>query len=234
MYPFMIKAKKHEQNSFAEKICEAIFLKGYIVMKRSQLISIILGGGAIFFLLLLLPFQNADNLYDSVIRIHVLANSDSEEDQVKKLAVRDSILAFSREHLSLGKTQTDAKTELERNLGKLEEVARQTLLEEGSLHDVKVTIGEEYYPTREYEALSLPAGKYLSLRVKIGKAEGKNWWCVLFPPLCLSSSVEAEDALAQAGMNEENIFTVTDKNYRIRFKFLELLGKTKNSLRELF
>ncbi len=205
-------------------------------MKKTHLICLILFGSALFFLLLLLPLQNADNLYDSVIRIHVLANSDSAQDQKTKLAVRDEILAFSREHLTLGATREEAKEELERNLEQMEIVAKHTLLKRGMDHNVHVSIGEEYYPTREYDALSLPAGTYLSLRVQIGEANGKNWWCVLFPPLCLSSATSTEDALAGAGMDEENIATVVgeEKNYVIRFKLLEFLGKTRKSLGELF
>lgn len=205
-------------------------------MKPSQLISLILGAGALFFFLLLLPMQNADNLYDSVIRIHVLANSDSEEDQARKLAVRDELLSFAKKELFLGNSREEAKKVLEQNLTELERIAKNTLEEKGSPHDVKVLICEEYYPTREYDSLSLPAGTYLSLQVQIGEAKGKNWWCVLFPPLCLSSSVETEDALAGAGMTEENVATVTGESsaYRIRFKFLEIFEKTKKTVRELF
>ena len=205
-------------------------------MKRSHLILLIFIGSALFFSLCFLPLQNADNLYDSVIRIHVLANSDSPEDQALKLLVRDEILAFSRKSLSLGKSRDEAKKELEEHLDGIEAVARLALQSKGCSHGVRVTIGDEYYPTREYDTLSLPAGTYLSLRVQIGKAQGKNWWCVLFPPLCLSSSIEAEDALAGAGMEQENIGTVMgkNKNMRVRFKFLEVLGKTKKAIRELF
>ncbi|MBE6712245.1 MAG: stage II sporulation protein R [Ruminococcaceae bacterium] len=205
-------------------------------MKRTQLCALILAGGSIFFLLLLLPLRNAGNLYDSVIRIHVLANSDSAPDQARKLAVRDSILSYTGQNLSLGSSQAEARAELENNLDALEQVARETLRSKGCDHNVKITIDEEYYPTREYDTLSLPAGKYLSLRVQIGAAEGKNWWCVLFPPLCLSSSVDTEDALTGAGMEEENAATLVreEKSYRVRFKFLELLGKTKEALGQLF
>lgn len=205
-------------------------------MKPSQLLSLILAATSLFFLLLLAPLQNAENLYDSVIRIHVLANSDSEEDQTQKLAVRDGILNFSQKELSLGENREEAKAVLEKNLQNLERVAKQVLREEGSTHDVKVVISEEYYPTREYDTLSLPAGNYLSLRVQIGEAKGKNWWCVLFPPLCLSSAVEAEDALAGAGMTEDNVATVMgeDSVYRIRFKFLDLLEQAKERVKKLF
>ena len=205
-------------------------------MKKSELYTVIFVGGALFLLLLLLPFRNAGNLYDSVIRIHVLANSDSETDQAQKLMVRDSLLAYAKEHIPATSTQREAKETLEAHIPALEELARRTLLSQGSENDVKITIGEEYYPTKKYEDFSLPAGEYLSLRVKIGKAEGRNWWCVLFPPICLNSAVETEDALAGAGMDEENVSTVLsdEKSYQVRFKFLELFGKAKESLQKLF
>lgn len=205
-------------------------------MKKTQLLGIIFMGTVLFFLLLLTPLQNAENLYDSVIRIHVLANSNSKSDQEQKLAVRDSLLAYTRAHLSQSNDRAEAKAELEKHLGRMETLAEKTLSYRGSCHDVKIVMEEEYYPTRNYDALSLPAGKYLSLKVQIGNAEGKNWWCVLFPPLCLSSSVKTEDALADVGMDEENIATLMRKEegYKIRFKILELFGKTRKTLQELF
>ena len=204
-------------------------------MKKSQLCTVIFAGTFLFFFLLLLPLKSADNLYDSVIRIHVLANSDSPKDQENKLAVRDSILEFANENFTIGTTREEAKTELEQYITVLEEISRETLSDLGSHQRVKVTIGEEYYPTREYETLSLPAGKYLSLRVQIGEAKGQNWWCVLFPPLCLSSSVDTEDALTGAGMDEDNVSTVIGNDgFRVRFKILELFGKAKKALEELF
>ena len=205
-------------------------------MKPSQLIALILAGTSLFFLLLFAPLRNAENLYDSVIRIHVLANSDSEEDQAVKLLVRDEILNYTRNELDLGKNRENAKSVLEKNLKALEQVAEKTLQKNGASQDVSVVIGEEFYPTRQYDSLSLPAGTYLSLRVQIGEAEGKNWWCVLFPPLCLSSALEAEDALTGAGMTQENVATVlgNESAYRIRFKFLDLFEQAKNRVKKLF
>ncbi len=204
-------------------------------MKKAQLCTWILIGTSLFFLAIF-PLQKANNLYDSLIRIHVLANSDSPDDQKLKFSVRDSILTFARDELDLGTSRDGAKAVIEQNLDALEDIARSTLRSEGCQDDVAVSITEEYYPTRNYEKLSLPAGKYLSLRVQIGKAAGKNWWCVLFPPLCLDSAMDSEDALTSIGMEEDNVSILMgkEKNYRIRFKILELLGKTQKSISELF
>ena len=205
-------------------------------MKRRQLRTWIFISAILFFLLLLLPLKNADNLYNSVIRIHVLANSDSETDQALKISVRDSILAFAREKFARQTSRDEAREEINRYMTEMEQIAENTLAAAGCHLPVKITLGEEYYPTREYETLALPAGSYLSLRVQIGNAQGKNWWCILFPPMCLSSAVEAEDALTEIGMSRENVETVLgqEPNYRIRFKLLELFQETRNSLKELF
>ena len=119
------------------------------------------------------------------------------------------------------------------HLDNMRDLAENLLRENGSEEKVSLSLTEEYYPTREYEALSLPAGRYLSLQVKIGKAEGQNWWCVLFPPICVNSAAAAEDALLEAGMSETNVKTVARDGapFRFRFKILEIWEEAKESLR---
>ena len=187
-------------------------------------------------LLPLLPLEGEAQVYDSAIRLHVLANSDSEEDQALKLKVRDSILELVSKEIEGCNTRYDAECKVEDIRDDITIAAQNRIYAEGYDYAVHVTLDNEYYPTREYEGVKMPAGTYLSLRVLIGDAEGQNWWCVLFPPLCLSSSVEAEDALAGAGMTEENVATITEDKpvYRIRFKLLEFLQETKKSVKELF
>lgn len=204
-------------------------------MKKETLIALISFSMAFVLLLFLFPVSGAENLYDSVIRIHVLANSDSAEDQKNKLLVRDHILEFAKENFKEEDRQS-AEAALRRNLSKMEEDTALFLKESGIELPVKITLGEEYYPRRDYENLSLPSGTYLSLRVHLGKAEGKNWWCVLFPPICIDSATEAEDALFEAGMTEENVKTVTQMKgkYKIRFKAIDLLGKTYKKVKNLF
>lgn len=164
----------------------------------------------------------APELYDSVIRLHVLANSDAEEDQAIKLAVRDEVLAYCQDHFALA-DRAAAEEELSSDLEGIRQAAEKKLRELGGTESVRVTLSRESYPTRHYEALSLPAGTYTSLKVSIGEAAGKNWWCVLFPPLCLDSATDAESALLDAGMREEDVKTVTldGSRYELRFKILE-------------
>ena len=179
----------------------------------------------------ILPVHGEDEIYDSVIRLHVLANSDSDEDQRLKLLVRDEVLAVTSELLQGVQTRDEAAAVLRQNLGKIRCVAENALQKQGCTSTVAVSLGQEEYPTREYEQLAFPAGEYLSLRVMIGEAEGQNWWCVLFPPLCLSAATtkaEAEEAFLAAGLTEEQYRIITDSDgskYRLRFKILEVAGK---------
>lgn len=205
-------------------------------MKKDTLVTLISFGFAFLCLFLCLSLSDGDNLYDSVIRIHVLANSDEKEDQETKLAVRDSILLYAKENLPQGKNREEAKEIILENISEIERVAEETLRKEGREEKVSVELSEEYYGTRHYDSFSLPAGSYLSLKVKIGSAQGQNWWCVLFPPICLSSATSTESALMGAGMSRENVNTVTGKDggYQIRFKILEVTQETKRRLSQLF
>ena len=204
-------------------------------MKRRSILACIFFCLGILTLTALIPMASAENLYESVIRIHVIANSDEVEEQADKLAVRDAILRYS-ETLSLPDTVEKAKVLLEERLDQMERIAEETLQERGKKHSVEVLLTKEAYPTRHYDTFSLPAGEYLSLQVKIGKAEGKNWWCVLFPPMCLQSAVAPEDALMNVGVEEENAKCITrdGKRYKIRFKLIELWGKAKGKIDNIF
>lgn len=185
---------------------------------------------AVVFAVMCLPIHGESEIYDSVLRLHVIANSDSEEDQALKLAVRDEVLEVAAEITEGCDSRDEAREALEARLGDIEAAARKRLCEEGYGYDVRVELGEEYYPTKEYESCSFPEGEYLSLRVIIGDGVGQNWWCCLFPPLCLSSAstVKNEDAFVSVGLTSEQykIITETDKpRYKIRFKILEVFQR---------
>ena len=125
---------------------------------------------------LFLPLHDVSAIYEGVIRLHVLADSDSEEEQALKLKVRDAILSGMGEEINSQSTREDAESFLNENLDRISTLAQETIASEGYDHDVTVTLCREYYPTREYEGMRLPAGEYLSLRVIIGSGEGQNWW----------------------------------------------------------
>ena len=176
----------------------------------------------------ILPIHGEAAVYDSVIRLHVLANSDSDEDQALKLTVRDAVLKKTQELLEDATTRDEAEKILGQNLEAIRLCAEACVRKQGCADAVAVSLGEEDYPTREYENLAFPSGEYLSLRVMIGEAQGQNWWCVLFPPLCLSAATtkaEAEEIFLSAGLTEQQYRIITDSDntkYKLRFKILEV------------
>ncbi len=166
-------------------------------------------------------------LRNDVVRLHVVANSDCDQDQKIKLAVKDAIINFLQRDVASLDNATQAKTYLQERLPKLEELANSTLVKLGSDDKAKVSLGTDAFDIREYDTFSLPSGIYDSLRVEIGKAEGRNWWCVVFPALCVPTSTQDfENVAASAGFHQSLVNTLTaEDGYEIRFFFLDCLGK---------
>ena len=162
-----------------------------------------------------LPVRSEQAIFDRVIRLHVVANSDSAEDQAVKLKVRDAILGEAEQLLSGCKSEAEAQTKVEANLDKLEAAAEHVLAESG--------FG---YPRRDYEGFYLPEGTYLSLRVLLGEASGQNWWCVFFPPLCTSSAEKYTEQLKEVGFSPYQIKLLTEAEtprYKLKFRIVELV-----------
>ena len=180
----------------------------------------------LYVLLGFLPIHSEAAIYDNVLRLHVLANSDSSEDQALKLEVRDRILEETATLFKNCKSKDEAREAVESNLDKIREIAEQTVREAGYEYGVSVSLGEEEYPTKNYEECCFPAGEYLSLRVMIGEAEGENWWCVLFPPLCIDAAGESREVFAEVGLTDEQYSFITETDnpkYKVRFKLLEVI-----------
>ena len=177
----------------------------------------------------LLPVSGEDKIYDDVIRLHVLANSDSEEDQALKLKVRDGVIEKVSELLEdcEGREEAIEVLSREESQREIERTAAEIISGEGYGYSVKVSLGEEEYPRKNYDSLCFPSGTYTSLRVQIGEAEGQNWWCVLFPQLCLGAATRNnEDAFVEAGFTPEQYRIVTDTDkaeYEVKFKILEII-----------
>ena len=175
----------------------------------------------------------SNNLSDAVFRLHVLANSDSAEDQALKLKVRDSLLNYMNDICSNCTTKEEAISLAKENKKNFQQIAEQTISENGYNYPVKINIDNFYFPTKNYGDITLPAGFYDALRVEIGEAKGKNWWCVMFPPLCFVDAVygvvqeDSKEKLAGV-LTDEEYKTVTDRGCKVRFKYLtfinELLG----------
>ena len=178
-------------------------------------------------ILSVLPVNGEIDVYDKSMRLHVIANSDSEKDQELKLKVRDAILSNFEKYLDGVNDIEKAKEILTSKLRDIEVVASATIGENGFYYPVSAEICEEYYPVRTYENVSLPAGTYTSLKVKIGKAEGENWWCVLFPPLC-TSAASSKDTLIKAGFTPNQVRFITETEEEeivIKFKIVEFFKK---------
>lgn len=186
---------------------------------------------AAWLLLGLLPVHGEEEIYDTVVRLHVLANSDSEEDQSLKLAVRDAVLDVTGPLVEGCGTQDEARAVIEAHFPEIQAAAERVIEDWGRTDAVSLEIGLEEYPERTYDSFCFPAGTYVSLRVSIGAAEGQNWWCCLFPPICKSAATvsqnDAEEAFVSVGLTSDQykIITETDRPvYRVRFKILEVLG----------
>lgn len=159
------------------------------------------------------------SLSSSLVRLHVIAVSDDEYEQSLKLRVRDGVLSYISPKLRDVKSAQQAQEIIKNELDGIKAAAESSA--EG--RSVEVTLSQEYYPTRNYEKFSLPAGKYQSLRVILGEGEGHNWWCVVFPPLCISA---AEQEQAVESMSEDMRGIVTEEDgYEYKFRILELWGE---------
>jgi stage II sporulation protein R len=177
-----------------------------------------------------LPVHGEEQIYDAVIRLHVIANSDSAEDQAIKMQVRDAVLSVTTQELDGCDDRAEAAARLTNLIPALTATAEQALRKEGYEDSVTITLSEEEYPTRSYESFCFPSGVYLSLRVMIGKAQGQNFWCVLFPPLCMSAATvgkeQAEEEFISVGLSKDQYAIITETEntkYKLRFKFLETL-----------
>lgn len=193
--------------------------------KMSQRVLICLFAAA--FLWLGSVIADREKLNSDLIRLHVVAASDSAEDQDIKLRVRDAVNESLRQGLEDVADVNQAKTYLQENLGKIEKIANQVLAEAGCADSAVVTLGKEAFDTRYYDTFTLPAGIYEALRITIGEGEGKNWWCVVFPTLCIPATTEGFDQVA-AGAGFPDALTAAlegEQGYELRFFLLDWLGE---------
>ena len=171
-----------------------------------------------------LPTEADAGIYDDTLRLHILAASDSEEDQALKLAVRDGILAeYSAELSEVGDLE-DARAAIEARLPDIIATSERIVAEAGYDYRVMASLGEEWYDTRDYGELSLPRGVYTSLIIKIGEGQGRNWWCVMYPPMCLDLATDAPSDDWTSGYTGEELSLISGK-YRVKFKLLELISE---------
>lgn len=180
--------------------------------------------GVILSLILYSYLGNAqENLADGMIRLHVVAHSNEENDQKLKYDVRDEILLYAENLYETGMTPEEAESMFQAHLRQLEE-AGQAVTD----YEIRAEVTEIWFPTKEYDDFSLPSGYYTALNVTIGEGEGENWWCVAYPPLCLGAATETVDVAVEAGnFTQAEKDLITGEGYVLKFKSMEILGQIK-------
>lgn len=180
----------------------------------------------LFMMFALVGFGGAcDDIEERVFRLHILANSDSEADQSLKLKVRDGLLEYSEEIFNGCTSKGEAIASAKENIDAIQTEAERIVKECGYDYDVKVEVTNASFDTRVYENFTLPAGNYDALRVIIGKGEGHNWWCVMYPQLCISAS-SAEDFKEELPDGESDM--IEGDGYEIRFGIVDLFHNISN------
>lgn len=172
-----------------------------------------------------IPFETqCSEISEDVFRLHILANSDSDEDQSLKLKVRDEVLEYTEDLFNSASSKEEAEKIISDNLQSISNVAYRTLLENGYDYTVTAEITNMYFTTRYYESYTLPSGMYDALRITIGEGEGHNWWCVMYPSICISS-VEEKDSKAKEVLNDGEYDIVRNEQYQYKFKIVEMFEK---------
>lgn len=173
----------------------------------------------------LIPFQaECADISDEVFRLHILANSDSEQDQSLKLKVRDRVLQYTKSLFENAKSKEEAESVISDNLQSISNVAYSEVLDNGYDYQVKAEITNMYFTTRYYENYTLPSGMYDALRITIGSGNGHNWWCVMYPSICISS-VEEQDEKAKEVFDATQYDIVKNEKYQYKFKVVEIFEK---------
>ena len=177
-------------------------------------------------------FSNqCDGIRDKMLRMHVIANSDSKEDQELKLKVRDAVLLKGKEIFDGSVTADEAVEKITPHIDSLEKTAKEVIKNEGFDYDVDVTVQKEYFKTRTYDnSVTLPAGYYTAVKVVIGEGTGKNWWCIMFPPMCLPAA-EAECNIDDLLNYDENKIVSNGEKYKFKFKIVEICEEIHKKLK---
>lgn len=175
--------------------------------------------------------RTSERISSDVLRLHVLANSDSDEDQALKLKVRDAVLQEGKDIFSGEMNVHNAEEKIACKKEMLIKRAQSVIDENGFDYGVDVVVTDEYFQTRSYGDLTLPAGRYTAVKVTLGEAQGHNWWCVMFPPLCLPAAQEKTDIDMYLDKNEVKLVK-SNPEYDVRFKIVEWYEKIKECFKK--
>lgn len=174
-----------------------------------------------------------DELREKILRLHIIAESDSETDQAIKLKVRDGLLEYSGGLYESLDNKQQAIALTKQNITELEEIAETIVKENGGNQKVNISIGKAYFGTRKYDGFTLPAGEYDAVRVLIGKAKGKNWWCIMFPSMCIPAATKNKTLDDTVNSSAAEI-AKNAPQYEMRFKTIEIIESIKQKLKNLF
>ena len=205
------------------------------MLKKLRISPKILNASLCFALISAMVFSLADfdakcdDLRQNILRLHIIANSDEDEDQEIKLKIRDAILEESSEIFLNTTDLQEAKNVAESQIEQFEEVANKVLYENGFLYKAEVSLGKADFETRVYDDFTLPAGVYDSLIITLGKGEGKNWWCVIFPEICLPTAIKGD--LEDTVNKESAKVAKSPKKYKAGFKIVEIYHKIKKLIK---
>ena len=197
---------------------------GKAVFDMKRIFSLIVSLVFATVMIAVIPTEADADVYSDTLRLHILAASDDEEDQSLKLCVRDAILSEYSAELSLADGMDDAVGRVTRLLPEIKSSAEKCIREYGFDYSVDVSLGEEWYDTREYDGFALPKGKYTSLIIRIGEAGGKNWWCVMYPPMCLDMATDAPSDDWVSDYSDAELSLISGGKYRVKFKLVELIS----------
>ena len=197
-----------------------------IMKKRCGFMSAVISVLTVVLIIAALPTDKEASLYTDTVRLHILANSDRESDQELKIEIRDRLLGKYGEMLSLYSNPEEVRAAIPALLSDIKYDVDIWVAECGASYKSQVTMGTEWYERREYGELSIPEGYYTSLKIELGEADGQNWWCVMYPPLCLNIATEdicGDDAIL--GYSDEAGALISRGKYTVKFKLLELASE---------
>lgn len=203
-------------------------------MKKYSHLSIGIIAGVLFLLIYNISVfaYRCNEIRSDTIRLHVIANSDSKEDQALKLKVRDAVLAAGQDLFNGTVTKENAEEKINTKLSTIEKAANDTIRANGKDYTARAMLVTEYFDTRTYNnSVTLPAGKYLALKIVIGEGDGQNWWCVMFPSLCLPAAEKTDtEAIKSVYSEKEESIVTSSEKYEYRFKIIEIIEKIRNKV----
>ncbi len=196
---------------------------------KLRAIDISVFAALIFCIIATVSFENScKGIREEVLRLHVIANSDEDYDQELKLKVRDAVLLSGEAIFSGSEDIISAEGKIADKTDVLKAAAEETIENLGYDYDVKIELARSYFPTRIYDELTLPAGYYKAVRIVIGEGKGKNWWCIMFPPLCLPAATSDREVISEYLSEKEMDIVTSNPKYEVRFWLVEKYYDIKN------